>query len=132
MSEYYLGIDPGSSKTGLAVMDNSGEIAFLQVVQTAKLAENLLACRECWQPLEAVIGNGTNSGRVSDVVRKVLPDLPLQVIEEAHSTEDARKLYWQVNPPQGWRKIVPLGLLVPVEPLDAYAAAVLLKRFLNR
>lgn len=132
MSEYYLGIDPGSSKTGLAVMDNSGEIAFLQVVQTVKLAENLLACREHWQPLEAVIGNGTNSGRVSDVVRKVLPDLPLKVIEEAHSTEDARKLYWQINPPQGWRKIVPLGLLVPVEPLDAYAAAVLLKRFLNR
>lgn len=132
MSEYYLGIDPGSSKTGLAVMDNSGEIAFLQVVQTVKLAENLLACRERWQPLEAVIGNGTNSGRVSDVVRKVLPDLPLKVIEEAHSTEDARKLYWQINPPQGWRKIVPLGLLVPVEPLDAYAAAVLLKRFLNR
>lgn len=132
MSEYYLGIDPGSSKTGLAVMDNSGEIAFLQVVQTVKLAENLLACRERWKPLEVVIGNGTNSGRVSDVVRKVLPDLPLQVIEEAHSTEDARKLYWQVNPPQGWRKIVPLGLLVPVEPLDAYAAAVLLKRFLNR
>lgn len=113
-------------------MDNSGEIAFLQVVQTAKLAENLLACRERWQPLEVVIGNGTNSGRVSDVVRKVLPDLPLKVIEEAHSTEDARKLYWQINPPQGWRKIVPLGLLVPVEPLDAYAAAVLLKRFLNR
>lgn len=113
-------------------MDNSGEIAFLQVVQTAELAENLLACRERWQPLETVIGNGTNSGRVSDVVRKVLPDLPLQVIEEAHSTEDARKLYWQVNPPQGWRKIVPLGLLVPVEPLDAYAAAVLLKRFLKR
>lgn len=132
MSKYYLGIDPGSSKTGLAVMDESGKIVFLQVVPTSRLAEDLLACRERWQPSEGVIGNGTNSGRVADVVRKVLPDLPLQIIEEAHSTEEARRLYWQINPPQGWRKIVPLGLLVPVEPLDAYAAAVLLKRFLHR
>lgn len=132
MSKYYLGIDPGSSKTGLAVMDESGKIVFLQVAPTARLAEELLACRERWQASEGVIGNGTNSGRVADVVRKVLPDLPLQIIEEAHSTEEARRLYWQINPPQGWRKIVPLGLLVPVEPLDAYAAAVLLKRFLHR
>ncbi len=132
MSEYYLGIDPGSSKTGLAVADGSGRIVFLQVVQTAELATALAACRQSWQPAAIVIGNGTNSSRVAEVVRRVLPDLPLHVIEEAHSTEEARQLYWQENPPQGWRKIVPLGLLVPVEPLDAYAAAVLLKRFLNR
>ena len=65
------------------------------------------------------------------MVQQVLPELPMSIIEEAHSTEDARKLYWEENPPQGWKKIVPLGLLVPVEPLDAYAAAVLVRRFLH-
>jgi len=52
-------------------------------------------------------------------------------VEEAHSTEEARNLYWQENPPQGWRKLMPLGMLVPDVPLDAYAAVILVRRFLE-
>ena len=52
-------------------------------------------------------------------------------VEEAHSTEDARTLYWQENPPKGLKKLIPLGMLVPPVPLDAYAAVILVRRFLE-
>ena len=76
------------------------------------------------------MGNGTNSKAIGVAVSKVFPDVDIAIVGEAHSTEDARTLYWQVNPPQGWRKLVPLGMLVPPEPLDAYAAVVQVRRWL--
>lgn len=36
-------------------------------------------------------------------------------------------MYWQLNKPHGWRALLPEGLRVPPEPLDGYAAAVLVK-----
>lgn len=132
MNEYFLGVDPGRSKTGLAITDRSGRIHYLKVAQTADLKQELAECIQRFLPTAAIIGNGTNSSKVADVVQQVGPELPLSMIEEAHSTEEARKLYWEENPPRGWRRLVPLGLLVPDEPLDAYAAAVLLRRFLCR
>jgi RNase H-fold protein (predicted Holliday junction resolvase) len=38
---------------------------------------------------------------MKELVQKLLPDKPLVLVDERHSTEEARKLYWQVNPPQG-------------------------------
>ena len=40
------------------------------------------------------------------------------LIDESHSTEEARKLYWQYNPPTGWRKIIPTSMQFPPEPVD--------------
>jgi hypothetical protein len=40
-------------------------------------------------------------------------------------------LYWQENPPKGLKKLIPLGMLVPPVPLDAYAAVILVRRFLE-
>lgn len=126
-----MGVDPGRSKTGLAITDQAGKIFYLKVAATGDLKKELGECTQRFLPRAAIVGNGTNSSAVADMVQQVLPELPMSIIEEAHSTEDARKLYWEENPPQGWKKIVPLGLLVPVEPLDAYAAAVLVRRFLH-
>jgi hypothetical protein len=61
---------------------------------------------------------------------EILPDLELIVCDEAYSTEEARKLYWELNPPKGWRSLIPLGMLAPPVPLDAYAAVVLVRRYL--
>ncbi|MCH3914335.1 MAG: hypothetical protein LKE29_03425 [Acidaminococcaceae bacterium] len=50
---------------------------------------------------------------------------------KGHSTEEARKLYWQVNPPKGLRKLLPTSMQVPPENLDGLAAVVLVKRYLK-
>lgn len=122
----YLGVDPGRSKTGLALVAADGKILSLHIAMTDNLAVEL-------RKLQGIImGNGTNNKAIGAVLRELYPDLVPELVGEAYSTEEARSLYWQENPPKGWRKLVPLGLLVPPEPLDAYAAVVQVRRWLKK
>ena len=126
----YLGIDPGRSKTGLALVDAAGSILALHIAHTEHIEMELSAFAGKEQLAGIIMGDGTNSKAIGQAVSKVFAAVPLALVGEAHSTEEARSLYWQVNPPRGWRKLVPLGMLVPSEPLDAYAAVVQVKRWL--
>ena len=126
----YLGIDPGRSKTGLALVDAAGSILALHIAHTEHIEVELSAFAGKEQLAGIIMGDGTNSKAIGQAVSKVFAAVPLALVGEAHSTEEARSLYWQVNPPRGWRKLVPLGMLVPSEPLDASAAVVQVKRWL--
>ena len=46
--------------------------------------------------------------------------------------EEAKALYWQLYPPHGLRRLIPLGLQTPPEPLDGYAAVVQVHRFMEQ
>lgn len=126
----YLGIDPGRSKTGLALVAADGSILALHIAATASIAGELRAFVGQERPAQIIMGNGTNSKAIGAAVREVFPDAALALVGEAHSTEEARSLYWQENPPKGWRRLLPIGLQVPPEPLDAYAAVVQVRRWL--
>ena len=126
----YLGIDPGRSKTGLALVDAAGKILALHIALTENMEAELRSFTSGIALAGVIMGNGTNYKVFGAAVRSVLPKTPLELVGEAHSTEEARSLYWQENPPQGWRRLVPLGMLVPPEPLDAYAAVVQVRRWL--
>ena len=131
MTKLYLGIDPGRSKTGLALVDGVGKIVKLHIAVSQNIDNEIVEFIKNSCPVQIVLGNGTNSRNIYEVVQKVLPDVFITVVEEAHSTEEARTLYWQENPPKGLKKLIPLGLLVPPVPLDAYAAVILVRRFLE-
>ena len=131
MNKFYLGIDPGRSKTGLALVDSKGEITALHIAESSNINNEILEFTKENCPAQIVLGNGTNSRNICEVVQKVLPNIAITVVEEAHSTEEARTLYWEENPPQGLKKLVPIGMLVPPIPLDAYAAVILVRRFLE-
>ena len=128
----YLGVDPGSSKTGLALVNAEGKIMRLHIARTESLAKELPDFCGSAALTAVIIGNGTHSQTIAQEIKQLLPELPVHFVEEAYSTEAARKLYWEVNPPKGWQKFVPLGLLVPSEPLDAYAAVVQVRRWLEK
>ena len=131
MTKLYLGIDPGRSKTGLALVDSVGKIVKLHIAESQNIDNEIVEFIKNSCPVQIVLGNGTNSRNICEVVQKVLHDVFITVVEEAHSTEEARTLYWQENPPKGLKKLIPLGLLVPPVPLDAYAAVILVRRFLE-
>ena len=131
MNKLYLGIDPGRSKTGLALVDGAGEIVKLHIAESQNIDNEILEFIKNSCPVQIVLGNGTNSRNIGESVKRVLPDVLVAVVEEAHSTEEARALYWQENPPKGLKKLIPLGMLVPPVPLDAYAAVILVRRFLE-
>ena len=54
------------------------------------------------------------------------------IVAEKYSTEKAKTLYWELFPPEGWRRLIPLGLQTPPEPLDGYAAVVQVRHFLEQ
>lgn len=126
----YLGIDPGRSKTGLALVAEDGSIVDLHNALTMNIADELRKFVAQEKITAIIMGDGTNSKTIGTVVQRVFPHTALHFVGEAHSTEEARKLYWQEQPPKGWRSLLPLGLLVPPEPLDAYAAVVQVRRWL--
>ena len=141
--QYYLGIDPGRDKTGVALVEETGRILAVQVIRTRNFSDALLKflydtlqARNTWdlrKKLRAVIlGNGTSSGEHKQWIEKALPGFPLHIVDEKYSTEEARALYWQLYPPRGWRMLIPLGLQTPPEPLDGYAAVVQVRRFLEQ
>ena len=131
MTKLYLGIDPGRSKTGLALVDGAGKIVKLHIAESQNIDNEIVEFIKNSCPVHIVLGNGTNSRNIGESVKRVLPDVLVAVVEEAHSTEEARALYWQENPPKGLKKLIPLGMLVPPVPLDAYAAVILVRRFLE-
>lgn len=131
MTKLYLGIDPGRSKTGLALVDGAGKIVKLHIAESQNIDNEIVEFIKNSCPVHIVLGNGTNSRNIGESVKMVLPDVLVAVVEEAHSTEEARTLYWQENPPKGLKKLIPLGMLVPPVPLDAYAAVILVRRFLE-
>ena len=131
MNKFYLGIDPGRSKTGLALVDGNGKIISLHIAESQNINNEILEFTKENCPAQIVLGNGTNSRNICEAVQNVLPNIAVTVVEEAHSTEEARVLYWEENPPQGLKKLVPMGMLVPPIPLDAYAAVILVRRFLE-
>ena len=127
----FLGVDPGRSKTGLALVDASGQIIDLHIAKTVFLRSELQNFLKKRRIASVILGNGTNSQRVAEEIQSVLPWVHQYFVDEAYSTEEARKLYWKINPPKGWRRLFPLSILVPPEPLDAYAAVIQVRRYLG-
>ena len=123
-----LGIDPGRDKCGVAVLTDGGEIIFQKVIATADLEstlKNLIAQNKIEL---AILGDGTTHKAAEKILRAV--GLSVQIVDEKHTTEEARRLYWKKNPPRGWRKFLPTSLQVPPEPVDGIVAEILVRRFL--
>ena len=141
--QFYLGIDPGRDKTGVALVEETGRILAVQVMRTRNFSDTLLQflydrlqVSNTWglrKILKAVVlGNGTGSEEHKQWVEKALPGYPVYIVDEKYSTEEARALYWKLYPPHGLRRLIPLGLQTPPEPLDGYAAVVQVHRFMGQ
>lgn len=127
-----VAVDPGRDKCGLAVLDGQGEIILHKIIAAEKLAE---AVRELWQreqPDRLVIGDGTTSRQAIARLKKILPELTVETVDEYRTTDEAKLLYWTLNPPAGLKKILPVTMLTPPGPVDDLAAVVLGRRFLRR
>ena len=129
MSTLTAGLDPGRDKCGLAVVDDAGHCIFHQVVATEKLGEELLGLQERYGFVTLVMGNGTTSRKAKATVQSVLPDIKLAVVDEYRTTDAAREEYWKMNPPTGWKRLMPRGMLVPPVPVDDLAALILARRY---
>jgi RNase H-fold protein (predicted Holliday junction resolvase) len=127
-----IGVDPGRTKCGIAVAFEDGERVTLDVVPTDALAGRLRASIDEGDVAAICVGHATTSDAVVALCRRMWPDIPVEVVDESNTTLQARQRYYRDHPPQGLLRLVPRGLLVPKEPLDGYAALLIVERYLRR
>ena len=130
--ELILGVDPGSSKSGVALLTFEGIIENTEVLLMSNFTDALAEFLGQEEIKLCILGNGTTSAQMHAVLGQILPEAVLKLVDEAHSTEEARTLYWEINPPKGLRKLFPLSMQQPTGNLDGLAAAVLVRRYLSQ
>ena len=125
----FMGIDPGRDKCGVAILNAAGEIKFQRVVPTEELDFVIKNLASEFAIEKVILGDGTTHKAAADKISAA--GLKFQLLNEKHTTEEARREYWKKNPPRGWRKFLPTSMQVPPEPVDAIVAEILVKRFLQ-
>ena len=134
----YLSVDPGIQKFGWAFME--GQLLLCSGISpTSSIAVFLKNIEEYrWEYLDDFIlegkldivrgkcvdrvflGDGTGMNMFKAHLRGVFPDVT--VIDERNSTLEARLTYWELHPPRGWRRLLPMSLQTPPRPVDDLAA----------
>ena len=122
-------IDPGRDKCGLVVLDDKQEILEQEILARDKVIEKILKIYDKYNLQLIVLGDGTASEKIKGELEEV--GIVIHIIDERNSTLEAKELYWQQNPPCGWRKLIPTSLQMPPQAIDDYAALVLAKRYVK-
>lgn len=130
MNDEILAIDPGREKTGIAILKNS-DVLEHEIINSEELVQIIKSLLEKYFIKTIVMGNGTSSKKKYDLLKQEFIDRDIVLINEYRTTDEARKLYFQENPPKGWKKLIPLGMQVPPVPVDDYAAIVIGRKYLK-
>jgi RNase H-fold protein (predicted Holliday junction resolvase) len=128
-SERILVIDPGSSKSGIGVFESPGTCLYKSRVGTDSIIECVREMVQNYGPSTLVIGNGTTSSALVSRLKQSSLNVPIELIDESYSTEQARALWRAETPARGVRRLIPRSLWLPDEPLDAYVTQILASRY---
>ncbi|MBQ9487471.1 MAG: pre-16S rRNA-processing nuclease YqgF [Selenomonadaceae bacterium] len=123
-----MGVDPGRDKCGVAVLNSAGEVKFSEVIPTENFDTAIKKLAAQFEIEQVIFGNGTTHVDAEKKIRAI--NLPIKIIDEKFTTEEARREYWVQNPPRGWRRLLPVSMQVPPVPVDNIVAEILAKRFL--
>jgi RNase H-fold protein (predicted Holliday junction resolvase) len=126
-----LAVDPGCAKCGVAVVENDLAVLHRSVVASGEIQPVLEQLIRLYHPQTILIGRGTGCRHLLAGLKEILDGRNVLMVDEKFSTQDARKAYYEENPPAGLWRLVPRGLLFPKVPIDDYAAVVLARRFLQ-
>jgi RNase H-fold protein (predicted Holliday junction resolvase) len=129
LTEAVLAIDPGKDKCGVAIVAQNGAVLWQRIASPSQIVELVRELLAGFSILRIVLGNATTSRALREKLQRELPQMEVVAVEEKNSTLEARGLYWQQNPPRGWRRVLPLSAQAPPEPIDDFAAIVLARRF---
>ncbi|WP_295789120.1 hypothetical protein [uncultured Veillonella sp.] len=134
-SQLMIAVDPGREKTGIALMTLTGELVDKMIVPTDEIATFCAQWLGSYSFINRIVcGNGTNHNKVSKLLEQVASSYNIKVVltDEAHTTEEARRRYFEVNPPKGLKRLLPKGMLLPSEPVDDFTAWIIGERYLQK
>lgn len=131
-----VAIDPGSEKTGVAVLQLDGTLLEKRIVPTEKVLTYLIEAYDSMPYSHIVMGNGTNHKKLQAIVEKWISsyhrEISFSLIDERYTTVEGRKLYFKCVPRRGWRRFVPLALQYPPEPVDDFVAWIIGLRYIKQ
>jgi len=127
--EIIIAIDPGTKKCGYAVVDSNLSVFQREVVSIEKIAKNIEDSLNIYKINKIILGNGTNYKNIEKRLKNNFPQLKIILIEEEFSTLEARKKYFEANPPRGIFKLIPLSLRVPPCHYDDFVAVLLAEKY---
>ena len=127
-----IAIDPGKDKCGIILSDISiGYILDGKVVKTDSVI-NLLRFWESRYLIEFIImGNGTSYKFWKSKLEEN-GFVPIKIVDEKGTTFKARERFLDLFPPGFLLRLIPRGLLLPPENLDAIAALILLENYFDK
>lgn len=133
-----LAIDPGSEKTGVALVEEDGSLTEKHIIPTATLRDYLTTAYTSHPFSDIVMGNGTNHKHLQPVAEQWIATqqtarpVRFQLVDEKFTTVEGRKLYFQYTPRHGWRRWIPVSWQYPPEPVDDFVAWIIGRRFLKQ
>lgn len=127
-----LGFDPGRHKCGLALMGLDRNLYHRAVVDASHVMATVEQLRQHYPISLIVMGDQTTAGEWQTQLAEMSQPIRVVLVDERYSSLEARDRYWQMNPPQGWQRLLPSGLRQPEAPIDDIVAILLIERYLNR
>ena len=130
-----LAIDPGSVKTGVALVHEDGELKEKRIIPTQSLLQYVQECYDSGALKSVVMGDGTRHESLGNLVKSWIgeghDEVSFSYVNEKFTTVEGRKLYWQYTPRKGWRKFVPTSWQYPPEPVDDFVAWIIGLRYVR-
>jgi RNase H-fold protein (predicted Holliday junction resolvase) len=96
-----LAVDPGREKCGVAVLVRT-QVLTRRVVAIGALAATAARWGREFGVNTVALGDRTASEQVRTLLAGALPNTPIVEIDEAGTTEAARRRYFAEHPPRGW------------------------------
>ena len=124
-----LAIDPGSDKCGVAVVRQSREVLFRAIVPVDALIATVTRAIAEHRPVHVICGKGTGSKPILRGLATADMGIPFTSVDEAYTSEAARRRYVMETPPRGWERLLPRSLRTPSVPYDDYVAIILAERY---
>ena len=129
VSPTVLAIDPGRVKCGLAVVSQDGTILFRAIVGVDAVIVQTTDLIGVYHPLAVVCGAGTGAKPILQALQAASLSIPVQPVNEAHTSEQARARFVRENKPPFLQRLLPLSLRTPWLPYDDYVAILLAERY---
>jgi RNase H-fold protein (predicted Holliday junction resolvase) len=127
-----LGFDPGRQKCGLAVMGVDRAVYHHEIVSTTQAIATIQGLRQQFPISLLVMGNQTTAKEWKQKLSEIPEPLRIMLVDERHSTLQARDRYWQMYPPKGFAALMPRSLRSINRPIDDIVAILLIERYLNQ
>ncbi len=132
MTRPLIGFDPGRDKCGVALVAPEDLRPLRHEVVAADAAiSTLIAWVRADGPARLVMGDGTTTRQWQQTLARALPEIEISLVDERNSTLEARDRYWQMYPPRGLQRLLPMGLRQPSRPVDDIVAILLVERYLQ-